>query len=181
MNDFVSFTIFAEQEIPLPIASFLPKRREDVHNYALRHVIHAARALGHRVEIAAVKETWQGGSVIRELLIVNGHPCTFQCSSNRFTNRRAKRSYTKTMVSYSTLRLGSAAIICTLVSDTLPHVFVIPSSVLLATYFAVPKRTAMLWLPVERLPPYKNMHPKIDYWQYENAWPIYPASENITS
>lgn len=171
MNDFVWFTILKQVEKALPAVSFLPKRREDVHNHALRHVTHAAAALGHRVDIAAVKETRAQGSVVRELLIVNGHLCALHCSSNRFTNRGAKRSYTKTMVTCSTLNLCTSVIFCTVVSDAAPHIFIIPSSVILATYFDLPRRIATLWLPIERLPTYKNMHGKIDYWRYENAWP----------
>ena len=77
MNDFVSFTVLKQGEKALPEVPFLPKRRGDVHNHALRHVITAAGALGHRVDIAAVKETRAEGCVVRELLIVNGHPSAF--------------------------------------------------------------------------------------------------------
>ena len=171
MNDFVSFTILKEGEKALPEVPFLPKRREDVHNHALRHVIDTAGALGHCVDIAAVKEA-RTGCVVRELLIVGGHLCAFHCSANRFTNRGAKRSYTKAMVSYSTLHLCTSVIFCTVVSDAAPRIFIIPSSVILATYFYLPRKNVTLWLPIERLPTYKNMHGKIDSWQYENAWPI---------
>ena len=171
MHGTVLFSIYQEADVPPLPEHLLPKRRSDVHNHALRHTTHAARSLGHRVEIATLELASSVTRYFRELLIVNGHLCSFQCSSNRFTNPLAKRSYTKTMVTHTTLVMVEYAIFCTVVPDALPHIFVLPRTVLESAYFDPPRDHATLWLPVEQRPNYKNMHGKIPYWEYENAWP----------
>jgi hypothetical protein len=104
-------------------------------------------------------------------LLVNGVRCTILNPRRMFTNKGAVRSYTKTMVSFSTLDSVDMVIIHTTIAGFDPNTFVIPSKVLLRAYFDPPRRRAMLWLPVEQLPRYRNLRPRINYWSYLDAWP----------
>lgn len=133
-----------------------------VYDWAMNFAISCARAAGHEAEkVHAMR-----------LVVVNDHFCSFQSMRYCFTGEKARRSYTKAMITLSTIRSVDACIFCSVVPGTAPKVFVIPSAVLRKTCFdEQPKHHATLWFPIERLPSYKNMHSKLPYWDYESAWP----------
>ena len=51
------------------------------------------------------------------------------------------------------------------------RIFLVPSSVILSGRFYFSETGYVcIFLPIEKLPIYKNRKPRIDWWQYENAW-----------
>ena len=49
------------------------------------------------------------------------------------------------------------------------RIFIVPTHIL-KNRFTEGDSRKFFYLPVEKVVPYNNMFPKIDFWQYENAW-----------
>ena len=64
----------------------------------------------------------------------------------------------------------------TFINEFPEHIFVIPSKVLLKSYFTTVMESSVIYLPTEKLAEYLNQRPRVDFWQYENAWHLLPRT-----
>lgn len=149
---------------------FSDDQGKDAREYALSHCIAMARRDGCTVEFL-LREEGDSRQVPRVILI-NGKRCLFQNPCNQITNKRARRPYSKVVVAQSSLSEVEYAIFLTTVEGRVPRVFVIPKEVLLAAYFTPESRYVTLWLPIDpQLPRFKKKRSKVQYWDFQRAWP----------
>ena len=118
------------------------------------------------------------GSVLQAQVSINGHRCLIR-SSTRASTFGSKRLYCTFSLSHSLLEISEAVVFYTHVEGFPKHLFVVPSSVLLAAVFgpSSTKKYKNIYIPVEKLPPGK-MRPRINYWQYEDAWHLLPPKQD---
>ncbi len=137
-----------------------------------RALIGKARAAGCEVE--AVRRFKKGMlcGVYPNLLLVNGRLCSIHLwTITKKTCGRLRRSYIGVPISYYALMEVEAVLFYTAVPNLPEHVFIVPSALLREKVFGPLFRdTKIVYLPVEKLPVYNNVRPRIDYWEYEDAW-----------
>ena len=117
--------------------------------------------------------------VYANLLLVNGHLCSIHLwTTIERTSKCTRRFYISVPLSYYKLMEVEAVLFYTAVPNLPEHVFVVPSALLRARVFGSSSQdTKAVYLPVEKLPVYNNVYPRIDYWEYENAWWILPPKK----
>jgi AraC-like DNA-binding protein len=146
----------------------------------LNPVIDQARAAGCTVNFVLRKK---GRKTTRDieprLLDINGRRCLIYPSISRsaIQGEGGKRRYVSVRVSHGTVLGVEAVVLRTTVRKHPEHTFVIPSKALLRAYFNPPKDSAALYIAAEPLSPYNNHFPRVDYWNYEDAWHLLPPSK----
>jgi hypothetical protein len=145
-------------------------------NPLFKVIVDKARAAGCVVEALPVCfRSGLAGKVSSENLLINGHLCSLHCLTGRAGNKRLIRCYTHTNISYSTMMEAKALILHTAVNGFQERTFVVPTANLRRVHRSAMKGASThIVLPTERLPVYNNQHPKVDYWQYEDAWHLLP-------
>ncbi len=131
------------------------------------HVVKEAQAAGCVVGAVPLKSIPR--HVDSRKLVINGH----LCSVRSLSNSRASdfRSYSHVGVSRKMLRGYKALIFFVHAPDFPKMIFVVPTALLLERMPASMEDWTV-YLPLKRLPVYKNNHPRINYWLYENAWQL---------
>jgi len=159
------------------------KERERKIFYELKPIIERARDAGCTVDFIFRKKNRNTKREIEpRLLAINGHRCLIYPSVSRATApaQSCKRRYLWITASYHSLSHVRAVVIRTKARKHAVHIFVIPSKILLKAYFTPFKQRTTLHFCVEKLPPYQNQFPRVDYWKYENAWQLLGSKQTQT-
>ena len=144
----------------------------------VKKIAKKARLAGCTVEAVPARSHGQlTGKVITQTLLINGHVCSLHNPASKRQSRGKKRCYACTIISSSTLVSAEAILLHTTLRGFAERTFVVPTAVLRKAH---PQRNKLVYvyLPTERLPVYKNQHPRIDYWQYEDGWHLLPPKQN---
>jgi hypothetical protein len=99
----------------------------------------------------------------RRILLVNGKRCKIHFLTNEI--KCGYRCYARIRAFSPSLKKDEFQIFIVQVKGFDRRVFVAPSKTILAAGYSDD-----LYLSLERKPVYKNHRPRIDWWQYENAW-----------
>lgn len=86
---------------------------------------------------------------------------------------RAKRFYAHVHISVNSARTAEFIIVQTKIENYPIRFWIIPAAEFLKIFndkITSGVKYIWLYLPVEKLPVYRNMKPKTDWWKYENAW-----------
>jgi len=118
-------------------------------------------------------------------LLINGHFCNVQQVVRRFwPDKKNAVGYTVVPagISRRTVEEVDAVLICTSVEREPRRVYVIPTAVLRATHFRPgafqPREYKTLYIPLRKRPEWsKQNSPRIDFWEYEDAWHLLPKKE----
>ncbi len=145
----------------------------EVGIYALPNFIAGqARARGFSIEPVLMK----GGSIGTRLLstsrlMIGNKKCGLRMVEKAVEVGRGY-FYAKVAVTRTKLLEEHAQIFCIAVPGYQKRIFIIPSEVLLLKLFGKRKRIKhkILSIPLQKRPIYRNHKPRIDVWQYENAW-----------
>lgn len=135
----------------------------------LRKIAKIARSWGFTVE---KNPTFSGGRPVSFSscsLLINRKRCSISRITHIWIMPLGKRLYSHTHISVNTLRKYDFLIVLQEVKDYPRRVFVIPVSILLRRWGKREKRTT-LCIPLKRYPVYHNCPPKLDFWQYLDAW-----------
>jgi|GEM_PF-6546447 len=147
----------------------------------IKTVVEKARAAGCEVRsIPYIKDDMLTGAIDVNALLVNGHRCAVHSLSYGFRRKGLKRVYTCIRMPFAELVATEAVILFTSVAEFDEHLFVMPSSTLREVVFGNDP-TAMaktIYLPTEKLPIYNNQRPRIDWWEYEEAWHLLPPKQD---
>lgn len=140
----------------------------------LHPIVERAHAAGCTVDFIYKRDCNANREIERRLLAINGRRCLIYPSVSRaaLQGRGCKRRYLSITVSYDLLSHVQAVVIRTKARKHAEHIFLIPSKVLLKAYFAPFKPSTRLYISVEKLAPYQNQFPRVDYWKYEDAWDL---------
>jgi hypothetical protein len=133
----------------------------------LKKVAKMAMKRGFAVEKNPISSRARGFS--SRLILINGKKCGIHRVSGLWRSPRGKREYSSVKVSSSRLQECDFLIILRETKKYSLKVFVIPVSVLLQ----LPerrKRFFYLYIPLKKYPVYLNHRPKLDVWNYLNAW-----------
>ncbi len=140
------------------------KERLFKEDEVIRTIRTRVNELGHTIE--PVYRRWAGAMCSK--VIINGYLCSIRVIKNRFTpSKRTKRVYNHVSILRKTVQKVSFVIVCVEESNAIVRIFVLPSSILLAQFSG---NEISVYTPIEKLPPYNNSRPRINYWEYEGAW-----------
>jgi hypothetical protein len=104
-------------------------------------------------------------------VIVNDRLCGVYHLTSTHNPPGLLRSYHR--INLSRNSVSKLEFIIFFIGDDLNRVFVIPSKIILNRYnMESEKSWKTFYIPTEKLPPYKNQYPIIDYWKYENRWDL---------
>jgi hypothetical protein len=146
----------------------------------IKAIVEKAREAGCKIE--AVPQLTNKGFVKEarnSILVVNGHLCSVHNPTARIKHPDLKRVSTRTSLSRSVLSKVEASIFHTTVDGYPEHTFVVPTAILLTSGFSsTTKEIKTFILPMEKSPVPRGCAPRIDYWQYENAWHLLPPKQN---
>lgn len=92
------------------------------------------------------------------LLVINGRSCLVRTARSHYVPKVGGRRY----YHFGIRRVKDDFTIFV----TRVRIFVVPNTMLRDRY------SHHLYLPVDKLPPYNNIQPGVDWWQYENAWEL---------
>lgn len=102
-------------------------------------------------------------------ILLNGKRCCISCIVNKWRpSPRGHRFFAHAGFSVAKLSQHDFLIIKTAVVDYSERYFIIPTAEIFRYSGSSWRR--YLYLPLKKLPVYNNHRPKIDWWQYENAW-----------
>lgn len=154
------------------------KSRELPTDGAIKEVAEAAVKKGLTFE----KEQIKGRSfpVFRKrVLWLNYKRCLVRLATEKWSPRGTKRFYIPIWWSKNYLKSADFAVIVQKVLGY-PERFFIAPTVDLLEIWGDKKTIGSFYIPLEKLPVYQNIRPRIDWWQYENAWHLlkdeHPAS-----
>lgn len=109
------------------------------------------------------------GRVRRKTLLINGYKCSLH--HVKHAHRSTRRIYAQVTLKHVTACTMDVFIIHTALAGLPERIFVVPSPILKQVYFGQEhKRGKTIYLPMKKLRGYRNIHPLIDFWMYENAW-----------
>lgn len=131
----------------------------------LKEVAEIAKGRGFVVERVLTSNR----SFASQSLVINGKRCDVHKTRNVWAASGGKRKYAHLNVYFSRLRKRRFLILIQEVENYPRRVFVIPTSLLLQGWKKGVKSRS-LYIPLERYPVYRNHFPKVDVWQYLDAW-----------
>lgn len=100
---------------------------------------------------------------------INGKLCAvYHAKETTEPSPRAYRVYYRPNISKGTVEKTDFVLVMT--GRDVERVFVIPSKILLDSYGGSSRSMKTFYFPTEKYPPYNNMFPDIDWWQFEDAW-----------
>ncbi len=145
----------------------------------VRPIITQALAAG--CTVAAIKQSNQTNMaylVRTRIVLINGYVVSLRTIRNKHkTSPGLRRFYAHATLSRASLESEDATIIRTAAAGCQERIFVLPNTVLIEKYFVTTKNKASIYLPLEKLPVYRNSMTKINWWLYENAWHLLPPKE----
>lgn len=140
----------------------------------IKRLVEKARAAGCTVE--AIPHLYEGeiltGEVSTRKLLINGHLCSLHQITTAWQRCiSGGRFYASTNIRRSTMIDTEALILHIEAAGFTERIFVIPTATLRAAHpSAATRRDTCLYLPTQKLPGYRNIRSRIDYWQHEDAW-----------
>lgn len=154
------------------------KSRELPMDGATKEVAEAAVRKGLTFEKEQVKGRQPCFVFKKRVLWLNHKRCLVGLATKKWSPRGTNRSYTHIWWSKNYLKSADFAVITQKVPGFPERFFIIPTADLLK--ILRDKKRKSFYLPLGRLPVYRNRRPRIDWWQYENAWHLlkdeHPAS-----
>lgn len=138
-------------------------------------VVANARAAGCDVTAIEKRKKEFPTGLVRNEILVNGHRCGVRHLHARWRPNNCKRWFTRLVLYRSTLSEMDAVLFRTTVKGYPKHTFVVPSTRLLAAYFASGNKPAVwITIPLEKRRKNQTVSPRLAWWQYENAWHLLP-------
>lgn len=133
---------------------------------SLKVVAMYARRAGVKVE-----GVWQlNNTYSKKYLLLNGVKCLVSVTRRLTkTSSMTKRLYYTRSVSLKLLRETPFLVVLGAAKGYEPNCYVIPCDQVLEAYSAKGPYL-QVYLPTKREPLYNNMKPRLDWWQYHNAW-----------
>jgi len=102
-------------------------------------------------------------------LLINGYLCSVLRSTKAKRYPGSHREYIHFSLKRTVLQEVEAVIFYCAPPTLQNRIFVMPRKVLLPLFKGTTLRGSV-YLPTERLPTYRNHRPRVDYWEYEDAW-----------
>ena len=144
-------------------------------------VIEHARAASCTIESVATSYGNHIPTVKIKSLMVNNHLCSVLQARRTKNDKGSRRFYAQFAVARSVLERVDAVIFHCAPPGMQRRIFVVPQDVILALFGTTSGRTVSLYFPLRKLPVYRNQRPRVDLWQYEDAWHLLKSKKRPRS
>jgi hypothetical protein len=147
------------------------RKGEQLERENIKEIVKSAQEAGLFIS-AVVLENQTGARVSTKLLLINNMVCYIHTMSACWKIfPEAKKVYARAGISCRTLRSASFQVYLVNARGFPQRIFVVPSDLLLKEYASTLKgKYPTVYLPVYNEQAYHGQQPRIDWWQYENAW-----------
>lgn len=144
----------------------------------LRLVIRRARAASCTVASIPSRSSEHGATPKVKSLEINGHLCSVLRTTRVKKVADALRGYVPFNLARSVVHRVDAVILYCATAEFPHRIFVIPQRDLLPLFRGSRTRTRSVYVPAEKLPILPSHQPRIEFWQYENAWHYLKRRQN---
>ena len=138
----------------------------------MRTILKKARSAGWKVKIIpCARSGIFSGAVLTRVVKINGRRCSLHHLTKAFkTSPKARRDYARTTISERTIGSVDTLVVRSTIEGFPEHTFIIPAAHVRRLLVSTEKKEVSLYFPIEHLPVYKNSRPRLDMWEYEDAW-----------
>jgi hypothetical protein len=136
----------------------------------LRLVIRHARAASCTVASVPTRNSKYGATPKVNSLNINGYLCSVLRSTRLKKGPDARRGYVPFKLARSVVQKVDALILYCATAEFPHRVFVVPRRDLLPLFKGTRARMRSVYVPAEKRPILRSHQPRIEFWQYENAW-----------
>jgi len=146
------------------------KRVDDAFKCHSRFTLIAKKAMkiGYKIKPVFIKEKHgrdrTGFSKIK--LSING--CLVKIARIKRQRRIGKRIYFPLFLHIGSTIKATEFVIGVVGEESRPKIYIIPIKILLE--LSRGRSSFHIFIPTEKLPPYHNIRPRVDWWQYLDAW-----------
>lgn len=109
----------------------------------------------------------------KKFVQIGNKRCRLYKITKPFFTPETKRFYAHTNIRVNSVRTADFLIIQTKIENYPTQFWIIPVADCLEIFndkITSGAKSVAFYLPVEKLPVYRNIKPKVDWWKYENAW-----------
>jgi len=147
----------------------------------LRLVIEHARAALCKIESVSTRDRQHVAMIKMKSLIVNDHLCSVLRTTRIRKTAEGRHIYAQFSVARQILQRVDAVIFHCAPSRMRHRVFVVPQAVILRLFGMTGARFLSVYFPLRKSPVHHNQRPRVDLWQYEDAWRLLKSKRQARS